>query len=351
MHNESSHINIDPDFDYSIFEESNESSQEVTGEQLLSEEVKEMDYLIQNLLPRTGIAALAGASDTGKSMLLRYLSICLVAGVESFLGFLFNTVHRSCIYVSSEDGREATSFLLQRQASQYLPAVLQKLRFIFDYEDLLEKLDSSLTAKPADLIIIDCFSDVFGGDLKDTQKIRTFLNPYQKLSEKHKCFILFLHHTGKRTENFEPSKNNLLSGQGFEAKMRLVIELRADLMNPTQRHLCIVKGNYLPARFKKESFVLDFDEQNFTFSNTGDRTPFELLVKQPEGDNSRTKYEQAKALKEHGHSYEKIAQMIGYGSKGSVSKLFDKAEKNGWDTDVSSPVSNGNKGNDNGNDL
>lgn len=349
MHNESSHINIDPNFDYSIFEENTRNSDEITGEQLLIEEVKEMEYLLHPLLPRVGVGSLAGASDTGKSMLLRFLAISLVAGEKEFLGFSFNASNRSCIYVSSEDGRDATAFLLHRQANRYLPAVLKNLRFLFDYENLLEQLDIRLTAKPAELIIIDCFSDVFGGDLKDTQKIRTFLNPYQKLSEKHKCMILFLHHTGKRTENFEPSKNNLLSGQGFEAKMRLVIELRADLMNPNQRHLCIVKGNYLPARYKKESFVLDFNEQNFTFSNTGDRTPFELLVKQPEGDNSRTKYEQAKALKEHGHSYEKIAHMIGYGSKGSVSKLFDKAAKNGWDTDVSSTVSDGNKGNINGN--
>lgn len=184
-------------------------------------------------------------------------------------------------------------------------------------------MDASLTAKPADLIIIDCFSDVYGGDLKDTQKIRAFLNPYQKLSEKHQCMVLFLHHAGKRTENLEPSKNNLLSGQGFEAKMRLVIELRADLLNPQQRHLCIVKGNYLPASFKKESFVLDFDEQSFTFTNTGERVPFELLVKQPDNDSSKVKYEQAKALKEQGHSYDKIAQLIGYASKGSVSKLFE----------------------------
>ena len=123
--------------------------------------------------------------------------------------------------------------------------------------------------------------------------------------------------------------------------MRLVIELRADLLNPLHRHLCIVKGNYLPASHKKESYVLQFDEQNFVFSNTGERMPFELLVKQTDTDNSKAKYEQAKELKEQGYSYEQIANAIGYNSKGSVSKLFDKAKKNGWDNSVST----GNEGN------
>lgn len=123
------------------------------------------------------------------------------------------------------------------------------------------ELDRRLTRQPADVVIIDCFSDAFGGDLKDTQKIRSYLHPYQELALKHQCLILFLHHTSKRTEAYEPSKHNLLSGQGFEAKMRLVIELRADISDPTIRHLCIVKGNYLPGNMKRESYVLRFDEE------------------------------------------------------------------------------------------
>ncbi len=64
--------------------------------------------------------------------------------------------------------------------------------------------------------------------------------------------------------------------QGFEAKMRLVIELRKDMGNPKQRHLCIVKGNYLQSEYKEQSFVLDFD--NMIFSNTGRHTPYDKLT-------------------------------------------------------------------------
>lgn len=319
---------------------------ETTGEQLLLSEIKEIPTLVYPFLQQTGLACLAGSSDTGKSSILRQLAVAIVTGENNFLGFQINAKHRSVIYVSTEDLERETAYLLSRQTQRYKPELLKGLRFVFDIENLYSKLDKRLTNKPADLVIIDCFADAYGSDLKDTQRIRNYLHPFQELAQKHQCLFLFLHHTGKRTENFEPSKNNLLSGQGFEAKMRLVIELRADTLNPLHRHLCIVKGNYLPASYKKESYVLQFDEQNFVFSNTGERMPFELLVKQADTDNSKAKYEQAKELKEQGYSYEQIANAIGYNSKGSVSKLFDKAKKNGWDNSVSDSVSKGNKGNE-----
>lgn len=303
---------------------------EITGEYLMTVKAEKMATFLDPIMPKVGNIALAGGSDTGKSSILRQLVIDCVVGNASFLGFNLNTIHKSAIFVATEDDQQATSFLLGKQASDYLPHQLKNLRFIFETNNLLEELDARLTNKPADIVIIDCFADAFGGDLKDTQKIRMFLHQYQELAVRHQCLILWLHHTGKRTENFEPSKNNLLSGQGFEAKMRMVMELRVDLMNPSYRHLCIVKGNYLPANLKKESFVLHFDEASFTFSNTGERTPFELLVKQNE-DGSKAKYEQAKELKDLGYSYEKIAESLGYGSKGTISKLFEKAQKNGWD--------------------
>jgi hypothetical protein len=327
---------VTPKFDYTaVLSEISEGTQQdglITGEQLLLMPYEKMPTLIEPILQQTGIACLAGSSDTGKSTLLRQLVIDIVTGEPDFLGFPINAVHRSAIYVSTEDLESETIYLLKRQASKYTPDQLKGLRYIFGNEyELKDKLDEALTNKPADIVVIDCFSDGFGKDLIKTHEIRAYLNPFQDLAQKHKCLILFLHHTGKRTENAEPNKNNLLSGQGLEAKMRIVFELRADLMHPQFRHLCIVKGNYLPANYKRESFVLLFDEPNFHFTNTGERTPFEMLVKSPNTDQAKERYKQAKDLKEKGHSYQVIAEMLGYKGKGSITKLFDKAAEKGWD--------------------
>jgi RecA-family ATPase len=273
-----------------------------------------------------------GRNGSGKSTLLRQLVIDIVTGEPDFLGFPINAVHRSAIYVSTEDLESETIYLLKRQASKYTPDQLKGLRYIFGNEyELKDKLDEALINKPADIVVIDCFSDGFPADLKDTQRIRAYLNPFQDLAQKHKCLILFLHHTGKRTENTEPNKNNLLSGQGLEAKMRIVFELRADLMHPQFRHLCIVKGNYLPANYKRESFVLLFDEPNFHFTNTGERVPFELLVKNVNTEQDKEKYLQAKELTEKGFKQDEIAKIMGYASKGTISKLLTKGTEKGWD--------------------
>ena len=327
---------VTPNFDFSaLANDTSETEQQdglITGEQLLLMPYEKMPTLIEPILQRTGIACLAGSSDTGKSTVLRQLVIAIVTGEPEFLGFPINAVHRSAIYVSTEDLESETIFLLKRQASNYTPDQLKGLRYIFGNEDELKnKLDEALTSKPADIVVIDCFSDGFGKDLIKTHEIRAYLNPFQDLAQKHKCLILFLHHTGKRTQNLEPSKDNLLSGQGLEAKMRVVIELRADLMNPAFRHLCIVKGNYLPANYKRESFVLQFDEPNFHFTNTGERVPFELLVKNVNTEQDKEKYLQAKELTEKGFKQDEIAKIMGYASKGTISKLLTKGTEKGWD--------------------
>lgn len=296
---------------------------EMTGEDLLLRRIENIPCLLDPFLQQTGLAALAGSSDTGKSTILRQLAIAVSAGKTLFLGWQLNTRHQSAIVVTTEDDATAISYLLSRQARDIEPARLRNLRFIFDFEDLFAAIEGSLAAAPADLVIIDCFADAFGNDLKDTTKIRTYLNKCMGLAIKYDCLFLFLHHTGKRSENYEPNKNNLLSGQGFEAKMRLVIELRADPARADIRHLCIVKGNYLAAEHKRESYVLDFNPDTFTFSETMERTPFEMLAKKPD-DEGRAKYEQARELKDEGKTLEEIAKIMGYANRGSVSKLLKR---------------------------
>lgn len=301
---------------------------EITGETLLTQNIQSMKYLLEPFLQEIGIACLAGGSDTGKSSFLRQLAIAISVGANDFLGFKLTTKYQSCIYVSTEDLANETAFLLKKQTTPYHHKQLQGLRFVFEYHNLLSELKQRLKQRPADVIIIDAFADAYGGDLKDTQKIRTFLHPYQELAQEYECLLIFLHHTGKRTENNEPSKHNLLGGQGFEAKMRLVMELRPDFHNPYHRHLCIVKGNYVSQEYKKESFLLEFSEKNFCFSNTGLRVPFTDLAKSNysfKEESLEDKIAQVLELQQQGKSYQEIADILKI-SKGTVSKWLKKHE-------------------------
>jgi archaellum biogenesis ATPase FlaH len=288
-----------------------------TGETLLNMKTEKLPYLIEGLFPQTGMIALAGSSDTGKSTFLRQLATMVVCNAEDFLGFKINARYNNVIYVSTEDDKQALSFLLNKQlGNEMIPEKLRQLRFIFESDDILIKLDKALKHQRADCVIIDIFTDLYGGDLNASNKVRTFLTDFHNLSQKYGCLFIFLHHTGKRTEMHPPSKDNLLGSQGFEAKMRLVMELRKDYRDPSKRHLCIVKGNYIEEKDKGDSYVLSFDEK-MRYSILNERVPFHLLVK-PDVKTDSNGQAKAKAieLKAQGLSVSKIkVAMDGQGFK------------------------------------
>ncbi|GAB6394670.1 MAG: AAA family ATPase [Bacteroidales bacterium] len=302
----------------------------VTARELLENPVTELPFLVEGLFPQVGIAACVGDSDVGKSALLRQLCLSIVTGKPDFVGFKLNTKYKKALYVSTEDGKDAINFLIGKQNSR-MQAELSDLEgldftFIEDFDprkapQVIEERIRSAGA--VDLIVIDGYGDLFNGDPNNFQQVRKFLQPYRGIANRHECLIIFLHHIKKSARNEEPGKNNVNGSQGFEAAMRTLIELREDAKDPLIKHLCITKGNYISKSAKIESFLLRFDEETLTFSNTGDRVAFDLLVPTSQSeDKNRQKYEKAKELKDRGFTYEQIAEELGYKSRGSVSKLF-----------------------------
>lgn len=304
---------------------------EITAQELLKRNIEEVPWLVHPLLIKTGLVSWAGASDVGKSSLARQAALSICLRESEFLGFPINALHHSCLYVSSEDDAIAMSYLIRKQISdKSLPGeYLNDLRFIFETENILNKIIKSLEVRAVDLIVIDVYTDLYGKSLNESNQVRSFLQPFKELSDRYGTCILFLHHTGKRTGQSLPSKHNLLGSQGFESKMRLVVELRNGASNNQIRHLCIVKGNYLSAEYKDRSYVLEING-NLTFSNTNERCSYEEISTNNFASESFTerkkKYLKAKKLKKDKTSYEDIASIIGYKSKSSVHQLFKDFE-------------------------
>jgi hypothetical protein len=242
--------------------------------------------LIEGIAPQVGLLALVGSSDTGKSMLLRQLAISCVRGTH-FLGFKLNVRYSAALVVVTEDEAQNLTWIFGQQTENNAKG-LENLHFLFDSDDIIARLRDKLTFIKVDIIIVDAWGDAYTGNQIDSGQIRQKLNEYKSLGQEFNCAVAFLHHTGKRTQKLVPSKDNVLAGQGFEAKMRLVMELREDVNNPDFRHLCIVKGNYVGKENKHSSFKLSFDPETFLFSDTGDRVPFEELATVTE-EGSRVK--------------------------------------------------------------
>ena len=283
--------------------------------------------LLEPILPRQGVVALVGSSDSGKSSLLRGLAMAIVSGKEEYIGFRLNTRYRRAIYVSTEDDQQSVGSLMRRQTGS--PTGLEAmeydgLHFIFDTDNLLATLELGLKNYVPDVVIIDAFADLYSGPMNENNRVRSFLNLFSQLAHKHNTLFIFLHHTGKRTEVLTPSKHNAIGSQGFEAKMRLHMELRPDPMRHDIRHLCVVKGNYLPSEYKHDSFELRFTP-SLNFEATGERVPFSMLkernVEREEAEAERLALVQS--LRDEGKSYREIAEMTDI-PKSTVHRLLEK---------------------------
>lgn len=248
----------------------------MNGAELLKMGITKIPTLVDPIIPKVCIGAVTGTSDIGKTTMLLQLCSDIVLKDE-FLGFPIKAVHKSTIYVSTEDDKYTVSYRMQRLAGCD-EEKLKRMRFLFSTDNLVKTIDDELTRQKADLVVIDTFTDIYPGEMNQVNKVRYFLNDYFDLAIKHQCLIIFNHHTGKYTEENPPNKKNSIGSAGFEGKARLVVELRPDYNDDSKRHFCIVKANYLAPEYKKSSYELSYDEKS-GFQNTGNRTLFGLLAK------------------------------------------------------------------------
>ena len=288
---------------------------EISAKYLIESAPTEISALLEPILPRVGVAALVGSSDSGKSTFLRGLAMAVSSGQQLYAGFRLSPLHQSAIYVSTEDDQNSVAALLKRQNTelQLDTSLYDNLRFVFDSDNIITKLDNMLSARAADLVIVDAFSDIYTGSLNENNQVRGFLQEFHDIAQRHQCLILFLHHTGKRTESLTPSKHNAIGSQGFEAKMRLLIELRKDPRQGCEhlRHLCIVKGNYLAPTFKNASFELRFSP-HLNYFPTGNRVPFEELRERTDDDlRMGEQIAEALNLQQSGLSLRQISKQLG----------------------------------------
>lgn len=253
-----------------------------SGLKLFDFEYEEIPKLIDPIFPKVGLGSLVGSSDTGKSTFLRQLALSLALGLDNFVGYKLFPTSRNVIFISTEDDPASTSVSIKKPANKMLldngidKSALNHLKFIFDVEinpesprNIIKVLENDLKKTDADLIVVDAFTDIFSGDINSSTKVREFLNQFSKIAKTYNCLVLFLHHTGKKTDKYTASKDNVLGSQAFEAKMRVLIELKQYPNDETLRTLTITKGNYISSQIKKYSKILFFDENHLLFEDLG----------------------------------------------------------------------------------
>lgn len=298
----------------------------IGADELIACEYEAVPCLLEPFLPTEGIGVVAGQSDLGKSTWLRQLCMAIVSGEDKFLGFkLSQDLKRRCIYVSSEDSKYALSKYCKAYANYTLKPKedFQGLRFLQDSEQITEVLETSLKERPADLVVMDVFTDFYLGKLNEATNVRAFLRDYFNLSARYGCLILFCHHTSKSSKDEGPNKHNLLGSQAIEAKSRVTIELREDPVgNEDKRHMFITKGNYLPAEVKDEGYELTFIDM--IFERTNNRTPKFIYENRNPGEQAELE-QQIISMQNQGMTQGQIAAQVNR-SQGQVSRILKRLQ-------------------------
>ncbi len=240
-----------------------------TGEDLMNLPIDKTPHLWEPIMFKEGLVALTGSSDVGKSSFLRDLALAIVLKEPTFLNHPLNATHGKVIYYTTEENQASIATCLRKQKERIGKKDLTGLKYIFSMEKPWNVITNEMKKAPVDAVIIDCFADIFEGNLNDNGDVRRYLQEISELSVGTNTLFILLHHNGKRTEHNAPSKNSMIGSQGFEAKVRLVLEIRKD--GDTTRSLWMLKGNHLPESMKKQGMQLNFDEnQHFTYAGKCD---------------------------------------------------------------------------------
>jgi hypothetical protein len=245
-------------------------------------DVYDPTYLLEPFLLSQAPAGLVGASDSGKSTLARQLAIHIALGLDSFLGMKLKLKHRRAIYLSTEDVREWNSFMFSKQAKAlgYKREDLTGLELITGIEldgglDMLRVVEQSLKEAPADLLIVDTFSEAFlGREQNSNIEVRRTINSYAALGSKYDTVVLFVHHLRKDGVRQAPDQSHILGSQGFGARLRLVLDLRIE-EGTSNRFLTVLKGNHLRGDLKQTMSRLALNEDTAIYRDTGERVPRE----------------------------------------------------------------------------
>jgi RecA-family ATPase len=230
-------------------------------------------YLMKPILPQKGTAVLAGKPDTGKSQFARQLCISVASNDKKFLDFNLNPSHNKALYIATEDDRDSVKFLADKQFKGLGKSFNDNLRFIFadtlSQKEIFKILKTELTKEAVDLVVIDSFGDVFrSNDSNNNMAMRNTVKGFDRIAKKNNCLILFVHHINKGGYRQSPSQEHIQGGSGLVQKVRLAMQL-SDGDGDT-RYLSVVKGNYCPKIYKSNSLVLNFSEETFLFTDTGE---------------------------------------------------------------------------------
>lgn len=198
------------------------------------------DFVVQGLIPRGGVAVLAGAGGTGKSSIAHEL--CVKAAIDydpgeakpMWLGQPVNTEHTKgiCVYFSGEDGPA----VINARAELFDPrgranrVMFQRVEFR-DREETLPQFMRRLATMPdVPIMVIDPARKYLEGDENNSEVVSEFFEAIEEFAIKKKCAMIIVHHLEKAAKptSCREILDLLRGSQVFIDRPRVVLGLYRD---------------------------------------------------------------------------------------------------------------------------
>lgn len=163
---------------------------------LLVKEFSESEWLIDKLVPKNGITCLAGKPGVGKSFLTLYLAKVLTTKTSLF--GKFKSLPSTVCILSKEDPQQ----LIQKRIKllgfdENLPVVFSDdMTALCNNEQQLQRLRELIQRTKSDVLIVDSFIRVVGGDENLSKDVTKVHEVFKKLTQEG-VTVIFTHHQGK----------------------------------------------------------------------------------------------------------------------------------------------------------
>ncbi|MEI7636104.1 MAG: AAA family ATPase [Syntrophus sp. (in: bacteria)] len=189
----------------------------ITDSELLAKDIPPVDYIVDGLLPATGLAVIGGKPKDGKTIMMTDLSLAMSGGGR-FLG-TFEVSQGEVLYLALEDTERRMKDRIKKMLPDCPPS--GRIHFAFTWDDnghgafgnLSKWLDSHKNVKT---VIIDTLSRFSPVSIRSQYgKQYEKFGELKKMADSHNILILVVHHL-RKTKSAD-SFDMLYGGSGLAA--------------------------------------------------------------------------------------------------------------------------------------
>jgi RecA-family ATPase len=164
-------------------------------ERLLATEPEPLDWLVDGIVVRGALTLLSGREKQGKSLFLLALAACAASGGGSVAGI--DVKGAGVVVVDAENGEREVQRRLHLLGLSGAGSLSVFETRGHDLRKNLAELEGVLDAERPDLVVLDSWRSLWGGDENDAGEVARCLDPLRELIRRHNCGAALIHHLSR----------------------------------------------------------------------------------------------------------------------------------------------------------